>query len=169
MVSGSRRWCLTYTILICIMGTWRWRQLNRASVRTRGSWFLTLILHTFLHVSAGVGARRLRSIVTRMGLLIALAAQQQIRLTARLRDVAITGTIVTLILVALEEMLAQATDRLSVAQDPRILQLLLITVVPVAKSQLANLYIYITLIDYYKLIIFIVWKIIMLHNSQVVR
>lgn len=62
-----------------------------------------------------------------MRLLIAFAAEQQVRLAAGLRDVAVTGAIVAVVLVALEQVLAQATDRLRV--DPRIVRLLL-TAVP---------------------------------------
>lgn len=113
-----------------MVGAWR-GQLHRASVGTRGSWLLQPVVHPLFHVSAAEGARRLRSVGAGTRLLITLAAQQQVRLAAGLRDVAVAGTVVTLVLVALEEVLAQATDRLRVAEDPRIVRLLLIVdVVP---------------------------------------
>jgi len=51
--------------------------------------------------------------------LVALAAEQQVRLAAGLRDVAVAGAEEALVLVAVEEILAQATDRLGVAEPPR--------------------------------------------------
>lgn len=86
------------------------------------------IVYTLLHVSAGVRVRCLWLVGAGVRLLIAFAAQQQVRLAAGLRDVAVAGTIVTLVLVALKQVLAQATDRLCVAENPRIVRLLLIAV-----------------------------------------
>lgn len=73
-----------------------------------------------------------------MRLLIALAAQQQVRLAAGLRDVAVAGTVVTLVLVALEQVLAQATDRLRVAEDPRVVRLLFANIVPANVGSVNN-------------------------------
>lgn len=106
-----------------MVGAWR-GQLHRASVGTRGSWLLQSVVDPLLHVSAAEGARCLRSVGTGTRLLIALAAQQQVRFAAGLRDIAVAGTVVTLVLVALEKVLAQATDRLRVAEDLRIVRLL---------------------------------------------
>lgn len=132
--SGRRH--LRHALLIRAIGA-RGGQLHRAPVGTRGSWLLPSLVHALLHVSTGVGARRLWSVGAGTCLLIALAAQQQIRLAAGLRDVAVAGTVVTLVLVALEEMLAQATDRLCVAEDPRVVRFLMVVdVVPVIQIDL---------------------------------
>lgn len=115
-----------------MVGRARGGELHRASVGTRGSWLLMPILHTLLHISTGVRARCLWSVGAGTRLLIALAAQQQIRLAAGLRVVAVAGTVVMLLLVAIEQVLAQATDRLCVAQDPPVVRrLLIVDVVPI--------------------------------------
>lgn len=139
IVMRSGRWHLGHAILIWRMvGGARGSQLHRASVGTRGSWFLMPIIHTLLHISTGVRARCLRSVGAGTRLVIALAAQQQIGLTTGLWDIAIAGTVVMLLLVALEQVLAQATDRLCVAKDPRIVRLLLIVDVVPIESQITT-------------------------------
>lgn len=77
-------------------------QLHRASVGTRGSRLLEPIVYTLLHVPAGARARCLRLVGAGTRLVIAFVAQQQIRLAAGLRDVAVAGTVVTLVFVAVE-------------------------------------------------------------------
>lgn len=139
IVMRSGRWHLGHAVLIWRMvGGARGSQLHRASVGTRGSWLLMPIVHTLLHVSTGVRARCLRSVGAGTRLVIALAAQQQIRLTTGLWDIAIAGTVVMLLLVALEQVLAQATDRLCVAKNPRIVRLLLIIDVVPIESQVTT-------------------------------
>jgi len=132
-VVRSRRRRLRHAILIRVVRVWG-GQFHRTFVDTRGSRFLVPIVHTLLYVSADVRVWCLRSIGASVRLLIALAAQQQIRFAAGLRDIAVAGTVVTLVLVALEQVLAQATDRFRVAKDPRVLRLLLIAVSAVQKS-----------------------------------
>lgn len=146
MRSGRRH--LDHAILIWRMvGGARGSQLHRASVGTRGSWLLMPIVHTLLHVSTGLRARCLRSVGAGTCLVIALAAQQQIGLATGLWDIAIAGTVVMLFFVALKQMLAQATDRLCVAKDPRIVRLLLIIdIVPIeSKDRLITTFNRITL------------------------
>lgn len=128
-----RRRRLRHAILVRTVRA-RGGQLHWASVGTRGSRLLVPIVYTLLHVSAGVRVGCLRLVRAGVRLLIALAAQQQVRLAAGLGDVAVAGTVVTLILVALEQMLAQATDRLRVAEDFRFVRLLLVAVSAKAKS-----------------------------------
>lgn len=136
-VMRSRRRHLSPAILIWRMvGGARGGQLHRASVGTRGSWLLMPIVHTLLHISTGIRARCLWSVGAGTRLLLALAAEQQIRLATGLRDVAVAGTVVMLVLVALKQMLAQATDRLCVAKDSRVVRLLLIVDVVPTKSRI---------------------------------
>lgn len=132
VMRSGRRYLSPAILIWWMVGGARGNQLHRASVGTRGSWFLMPIIHTLLHISTSIWARCLWSVGASTRLLLALAAKQQIRLATGLRDVAVASSVVMLVLIALKQMLTQATDRLCVAKDSRVIRLLLIVdIVPI--------------------------------------